>query len=326
MCTTFNQAVQVNRQDFFFNHNRHNEININNALVYLSATHEKYRMNVGLHAGTYAQDNYAHEQVMLRNIYEANVGVSLNKKNKLWLDAGIFGSHMGFESALSMDNPTLTRSFVAENSPYYLSGAKLTYELGDTWEFAGIVSNGWQRIQRVSGNSMLSGGTQVVYSPSENFLLNWSTFLSTEDPDSTRRMRYFSNLYSSFKIGEKLSMIAGFDAGFQQVAIHSANYHKWLAPVLIAKYEFTNQWGMAFRSEYFHDQNGVIIAIHPTINEFKTLAFSTNIDYHPEPNIAIRLEARYLKATKDVFQSSSGYSNDNFFITLSIATKLQKKP
>jgi hypothetical protein len=59
-----------------------------------------------------------------------NVNGQLRKKT-LWLDAGIFGSHMGFESALSIDNPTLTKSFVAENSPYYWSGAKLTYHIGE---------------------------------------------------------------------------------------------------------------------------------------------------------------------------------------------------
>jgi hypothetical protein len=52
----------------------------------------------------------------LKNIYEANVGISLNKKNNLWVDAGVMPSHIGFESAISMDNWYLTRSLLAENS------------------------------------------------------------------------------------------------------------------------------------------------------------------------------------------------------------------
>ena len=38
-----------NRQDFFFNHNRHNEFNINNAVAIIALDHQKYRMNLGLH-------------------------------------------------------------------------------------------------------------------------------------------------------------------------------------------------------------------------------------------------------------------------------------
>ena len=37
--------------------------------------------------------------------------------DNLWLDAGIFVSHIGLESANSRDNLTLTRSIMADNSP-----------------------------------------------------------------------------------------------------------------------------------------------------------------------------------------------------------------
>jgi hypothetical protein len=320
----FNRPVG-NRQDFFFNHNRHNEFNINNAVAFFALEHQKYRMNLALHAGTYAQDNYAHEQVMLRALHEANVGISLNKKNTLWLDAGIFGSHMGFESALSIDNPTLTRSFVAENSPYYLSGAKLTYNLGEKWELAAIVSNGWQRIQRLEGNSIPSGGTQVVFKPTDNFLLNWSTFATTEFPDSLRRMRYFNNLYANFKLGKKISVITGFDFGIEQATFQSSNYNEWFAPVIITRYDYNNHWGFAIRGEYFHDAYGTIIPVQSNASEFKTTAISANIDYRPSSNLALRVEGRYLSSTEDVLPTSQGFSNNNFFLALSLAVKFSEK-
>lgn len=320
----FNKPI-VNRQDFFFNHNRHNELNINNAVAFIALDHQKYRMNLALHAGTYAQDNYAHEQVMLRALHEANVGVSLNKKNTLWLDAGIFGSHMGFESALSIDNPTLTRSFVAENSPYYLSGAKLTYNLGEKWKFAAIMSNGWQRIQRVQGNSMLSVGKQIVFKPSDKFLFNWSTFSTTEFPDSLRRMRYFSNLYANFKLGEKISVITGFDFGIEQTSFQSANYNEWFAPIIITRYDYNEHWGFAIRCEYFQDEFGTIISVQPNASEFKTTAISFNVDFRPASNVALRVEGRYLSATDEVLTTPSGFSNNNFILALSLAIKFSEK-
>jgi len=115
----FNKPVTDYRQSFFYNHNRHNEFNLNLGLIRLQLVHPKYRANLSMQTGTYANDNYAAEPGVLKNIYEAVVGISLNKENNLWLDAGIMGSHLGFESAVSIDNLTLTRSLSAENSCFY---------------------------------------------------------------------------------------------------------------------------------------------------------------------------------------------------------------
>jgi hypothetical protein len=117
----FNQSQGAKRQPFLFNHNRHNEFNLNLGFAKLGLEHSKYRANLALQTGTYANDNYSAEPGLLKNIFEANVGLSLNKKNNLWIDAGVFASHIGFESAISTDNWTMTRSLLAENSPYFLS-------------------------------------------------------------------------------------------------------------------------------------------------------------------------------------------------------------
>lgn len=71
--------------------------------------------------------NYVAEPGILKNIYEANIGVKLSRKYDLWLDVGIIPSHIGSESAVSKDCYTLTRSIAAENSPYFETRAKLTY-------------------------------------------------------------------------------------------------------------------------------------------------------------------------------------------------------
>ncbi len=212
----FNEPQGTQRQPFLYNHNRHNEFNLNLGLLKFGLEQAKYRANFALQIGTYVNDNMAQEPGVLKNIFEANIGISLNKKNNIWLDAGILPSHIGFESAVSMSNLTLTRSILAENSPYFETGAKLTFNPNDKWEIAGLILNGWQRIQRLEGNSLPSFGTQVTYSPSESLTLNWSTFIGTDDPDETRRMRYFNNFYGQFRVSEKFEFIAGFDIGAQQ--------------------------------------------------------------------------------------------------------------
>ena len=314
----FNEPKTNYRQPFLYNHNRHNEFNLNLGLLKISAKHLKYRANIALQAGTYVMDNYATEQTALQYIYEGNAGLSLNKKNNLWIDAGIFGSHIGFESAISKDSWTLTRSLLAENSPYYLSGAKLTYNPNEHWELAALICNGWQRIKKVSGNSLPAFCTQIKYIKGDRLTFNWSTFIGTDDPDTTRRMRYFNNVYVQSQLTKKLGFIAGFDIGGQQIKKDNADYTVWFSPVIIVRYLWTDQWSTALRAEYYQDKEGVII-ITGTPNGFKTSGLSLNIDYSPFKNIAWRLEGRWLTSTDKIFPSQNKNANDNFAFVSSIA-------
>ena len=112
--------------------------------------------------GTYANSNLAAEPGVLKNIFEANAGVKISKKKKLWIDAGIFESHIGFESAIGKNCWNLTRSISADNSPYYESGIKLSYTSdNEKWFLSGLILNGWQRIQRVNGNNTPAFGHQL---------------------------------------------------------------------------------------------------------------------------------------------------------------------
>ena len=316
----FNRTESGKRQNFLYNHNRHNEFNLNLGYLKLSAVHDKYRANIALQAGTYTNDNYAAEPGVLKNVFEANAGISLNRGNNLWIDAGIFASHIGFESAVSMDNRTLTRSLLAENTPYYLSGAKLTYTPSARWEAAVLICNGWQHIQPVKGNSLPGFGTQLKYTAGEKLLLNWSTFIGTDDPDSTRRMRYFNNVYAIVKLSKKSGLTLGFDIGLQQRAKGCTGYNNWISPVLIYNYAFTDKWAAALRGEYYEDTKGVIIAT-ATPNGFKTAGLSLNVDYMPLPNVACRMEGRWFNSADKVFEHKGGTVRDNVFVAASLAVR-----
>jgi hypothetical protein len=316
----FDQPQVASRQPFLFNHNRHNEFNLNLGFVKLGLEHSKFRSNLALQTGTYANDNYSAEPGLLKNIFEANVGLSLNRMNSLWLDVGVFGSHIGFESAVSMDNWTLTRSLLAENSPYFLSGAKLTFSPSEKLKLAGLILNGWQRIQRLQGSSLPSFGTQVNYSPTEAFTFNWSTFMGTDDPDATRRMRYFNNFYGQFQLSRRFGLIGGFDIGAQQRAKDVSSYDFWFSPVIIGQFTISKNWRMAIRAEYYQDETGIIIPTN-TSNGFKTSGLSLNVDYTPASSFICRLEGRWLGSRDNIFENKNMPANTNFVIAASMAVK-----
>ncbi|NIG52572.1 porin [Chitinophaga sp. Cy-1792] len=301
---------------FLYNFSRHNELNINLAMVKANYSSSRVRANVGLMAGTYPQYNLAAEPEALRYVYEANVGIRIAPK--VWVDAGIMPSHIGFESAIGKDCFTLTRSIMAENTPYYEAGAKITWSPNDRWSFAAMYLNGWQRIRKVDGNQTPAFGTQITFKPSDNVLLNWSTYIGNDFPDSTRKMRYFNDLYGTFNITDKFSLIAGIDYGLQQKEKGSSDYSVWYSPIAIAKYAFTPKFAMAGRLEYYNDKDGVIIATN-TPNGFQTLGYSLNADFSPVDNVVFRLEGRLFDGRDKTFYKSDNPTNTNSAITASLA-------
>jgi len=315
----FNQPESNTRPSFIYSHNRHNEVALNLGFIKANYDNGSVRANLALMAGSYANANLAAEPGTLKNIYEANAGVKLSQKHNLWVDAGIFASHIGFESAIGKDCWTLTRSLLAENSPYYESGAKISYTSpSGEWFVSGLVLNGWQRIQRPDGNKTLAFGHQLTYKPNAKVTLNSSSFIGNDKPNIDKRMRYFHNLFGQFQVTDKFGLIAGFDIGAEQKAKDSKSYNCWYTPIVVAKYTVTNRASITARGEYYDDEKGVIIATE-TANGFKTFGYSLNFDYNIYSNVVWRIEARSLNSKDEIFIKNSSTTASNTFITTAFA-------
>lgn len=315
----FNEPANNTRPGFVYSFNRHNEVNLNIGFIRGSYTTDNVRANLALMAGTYANANLAAEPGVLKNIYEANAGVKLSTGKNLWLDAGIFASHIGFESAVGKDCWNLTRSIMADNSPYYESGAKLSYTSDNgKWFLSGLILNGWQRIQRVDGNSLPSFGTQITFKPTPAITLNSSTFIGTDKPDSARLMRFFHNFYGIFQISEKIGITVGFDYGAEEKTVDGDGMNNWYTPVVIVRAALTDQVAVSARGEYYSDEHGVIIATGMP-NGFQTGGVSMNLDYQVAPAALWRIEARNFISREDIFTRDDKPVNDNIFVSTSLA-------
>lgn len=307
------------RPGFIYSFNRHNEVNLNLGFVKAAYQRGKVRANLALMSGTYTNANLAAEPGVLKNIFEANAGVKISRSKNLWLDAGIFSSHIGFESAVGKDCWNVTRSILADNSPYYESGAKLSYTSNnEEWFLSGLVLNGWQRIQRVNGNNTPAFGHQMSYKPTSKFSINSSSFIGSDAPDSIRQMRYFHNLYSQWQLHKKLGIIMGFDIGAQQKSKGSNDYNIWYAPVLIVEVSAAKNISIAGRAEYYRDAHNVIIST-ATLNGFQTFGYSLNLDCLITDNAMWRIEARSFSSKDEIFMLDNKPSRSNYFVTTSLA-------
>lgn len=321
-CYDFNDPSNHNRPDFIYSYNRHNEVNVNLGLIKAAYQKKKTRANLGLMAGTYPNANLRAEPGVLKNIYEANIGVSISKKKNIWIDAGIFPSHIGFESAIGKDCWNLTRSLLAENSPYYESGVKLSYtSINNKWFMSALLLNGWQHIQRSNANNTPAFGHQLTYKPNSKITLNSSSFVGNDKPDSIIQMRYFHNFYGQFQFYKKLGVTIGFDIGVEEKAKNKTNYNKWYSPVLIVKYSPTTKIDIAIRGEYYSDRNQVIITTG-TLHGFQTYGYSLNMDYSISEDLVWRIEGRNFSSADAIFIKNNRSINEDYFITTALVLSL----
>jgi hypothetical protein len=315
----FNKPTDNNRPGFIYSHNRHNEVNLNLGFIKGSYDNGTIRANLAVMAGTYSNANLAAEPGVLKNVYEANAGLKLSKTVNLWIDAGIFSSHIGFESAVSKDCWVLTRNISSENTPYYESGAKITYGTSDgKFTAAAFYLNGWQRITRQNGNSQPAGGLQLTWKPTSKITVNYSNYLGTEGPDSLHVNRFYHNVYGIFQLTDQFGLTVGFDYGTQQKAKGSSNRNEVLSPVIIAQYILTDKWKVAGRVEHYQDKNGIFIATG-TPDGFKTTGYSLNLDYAPVSNVVVRLEGKVYNSKDKIFIRNQNLVNANAAVTTSIA-------
>jgi hypothetical protein len=203
---------------------------------------------------------------------------------------------------------------MAENSPYYESGVRLTYEVAPQLTLTGLVLNGWQNIRETNQAKAL--GTQIQWKPTAKLLINSSTFYGNEQPtDSVRRRRYFHDFYVSYAPTDKLSLAVVFDVGKQESERRGGQADTWHTGAAIVRYRLTDKWAAAARAEYYYAQRGVLInnlSPHPGDADVNLRGASLNLDYAPATNVLVRVEGRMLTARRNIFEQEDNRLADSY--------------
>jgi hypothetical protein len=312
----FNNKTAREHSGFLYSHKKLNQPNLNLAFVKANYQSKRLRGNVALMAGDYSTYNLSAEPNWAKPILEANLGVKMSSTKNIWLDAGVMPSHIGFESAISADCWTLTRSILAENSPYFETGLKLSYTSpSEKWNVAALVLNGWQRIQFPSHSKNPAYGFQFNYKPKANLQLNYSNFIGYNLVEDYPSMRLFHNLYAVYEPTEKWGFTFGLDAGTDRAA--GTSYDAWYSPVAITRITWNKKIRTVFRAEYYSDKNQLIIST-TSPRGIQLLGLSSNLDYQVAKKWLWRLEAKNFQSNELLF----GPAKSNFFMTTSLAVKL----
>jgi hypothetical protein len=302
---------------------RHNEFNVNLAYVETKLDAPRVRGRLAIQAGTSVQSNYAGEPRngsvsgpdLARFIQEAVVGAKI--ADNLWVDGGIFLSHLGMESFISRDNPMYTRSLVADYSPYYESGAKLTWQPTQAVTALFAVLNGWQNISET--NSAKSAGMRIDYAASSSTTFTYYNYLGDEEVDTAThsQIRFFNGVGMKSNLTPDFLVFSELDYGTQGKASGSGSAH-WYGGMLTGRYRVTPKVAIIGRVERYADQDQVLIATG-LADGFRANGASIGLDVTPQSRMLWRTELRGFQGEKAVFpQHAGGPSKSDVFVVTSL--------
>lgn len=288
---------------------RHNEFNVN--LVYIEGKMEAEKVHgrLAFQAGTSVQSNYAGEPAigsisgpsLSQHIQEAYAGYHLGENT--WIDAGIMFSHMGQESFVSKNNLTYTRSLVADYSPYYQTGIRLSSKFTDKFSGQFLLLNGWQNISESNGDKAV--GTQLVYAFTPSVSLTYNTFIGEE-----AAFRHFHDFILNWVISEKWTVAAQGDIGFQD---QPTGYEHWYGGMAIAKAQVSNKVGLVGRFERYSDPQQLVIATGVP-DAYQAWGASFGVDTNLHEGVMWRNEFRGFWSKNPVFPSESGLEDHNYSV------------
>jgi hypothetical protein len=299
---------------------RHDEFNVNLAFIEAKLTTQKVRGRVALQAGTSVQANYLGEPRvgvisgpdLSRIIQEAWAGVRVAKG--LWVDGGIYFSPIGWESWISWDNPTYTRSLLADYTPYFVTGVRAIWTASPKVTAQAQVVNGWQIVSE--NNPDKSFIARVDWQATPALTLAYATYAGNEQLDSLpSRTRFYNQLLAKVVAGQGWEFWGTFDVGVQTVPDSSSQ--AWYGVVVIARKALTNRLAIVGRVEGHSDRDQVLI-ITGTPDGFRTIGGSIGVDVQPSEYLKWRTELRGFSSTDPVWPSNgapAGSDTGGFIVT-----------
>ncbi|MDW8306918.1 MAG: outer membrane beta-barrel protein [Leptospiraceae bacterium] len=302
---------------------RAREFQINLAHLAFSIEDPSLRGRLALQYGSSVNANYQGEpittrfanQISHRHLQEAYVGYYLHER--LWFDMGIFFSHIGYESWISHQNANYTRSLMADNSPYYFSGARLGWLLLPELELQLSLLNGWQLITPLNRDRSL--GSQILYHLTDKIKISYANFAGNVALEG-KQYRFYHNFIWEYRISSLFSSAVSFDIGHEQNSIEDKGKN-WYGAAIYFQRGLGQEWNFAIRLQYYSDPHEVMV-VTEEVGGFEVLGSSFTINYSPRREFLWRLEYSHLVSRYAVFEYADKRRTSEPYLVMALSLKV----
>jgi hypothetical protein len=288
---------------------RHDEFSVNLAAIGVRLDHAKLTGNLVLQVGDSVDRVYGDHR--LRYVQLANVGW---KTGIVHLEAGVMPSLVGRESFISTENWSYTRSFIADATPFYVGGARITARVSPTFLLGATVFNGWQTYR--AGTQSPHGQLFTTWRPSDAFSIDATVLVGPTQLDS-HVIRTFADVVLTWnphpRVGVALEGWAARENGYE--ALIDATTRKkdpWAyGGVLSARWKFGDTVWVAGRAEALRDDGGFITGtgdrsrVLPPAGQ-DLLGGTFTFGWQPHPNLVGKVEALQRYASEEFFAGEQG--------------------
>ena len=224
----------------------------------------------------------------------ANVSYLAPVGNGLLLTAGLFNSFIGYHSIYSPLNLHYTRSYMADNAPYFMFGVGASTALNEALTVGLYVINGFSYLSHA--NDQPSYGSQVVWKPAPQITVTENLYYGPDQSATDLKFwRLFSDSIVEWK-GDRLTLALAYDAGTENAAEQQGSPRTfWMGGTFFAHWKVHGPWSVGVRPEIYWDRNGRISGSEQLLK-----AVTSTVNYrlsYWKQKVIIKLEHRYDQST-----------------------------
>jgi len=262
---------------------------------------------------------------VLRYLHRASVTYLFPLGDGLEVTGGLIPGFPGYESFLSMENPTYTRGYITDYVPYFLFGFRTTYPATPSLDLSLYLVTGWDYL--VDANDAPSLGFQAAWSVNERLTFTQNFYWGAEqEATAVEFWRFFSDSILEYRSGP-LVFAFSFDIGTEKQAVAGTPRSDWMATAFWVRWEISEHWWLACRPEIYYDPDGLLTGSQQRI---RSVAICLKYRFTPADShsLALSLEYRYDRSTGPEGGFFSGSGNtlvpDQHLIMLALTWSFSK--
>ena len=215
--------------------------------------------------------------------YVAPVGIGLT------LQAGIFGSFIGYDSLYAKDNFNYTRPWGADFTPYLMTGVNASYGVTEKATATVFIVNGYWHL--ADANHVPSSGGQLAYKASPRVTVKQTVLAGPHQANTSSHFWRFISDSIVERRGDRV--IAAFEYQFATENVDALGTPRawWMSAQVPVHVSLRGPWSVSVRPEVVWDSTGRWTAFEQSIK-----AVTTTLEYrrpYQWTNAIVRLEHRF---------------------------------
>jgi len=232
----------------------------------------------------------------------ANVSYLAPVGTGLTVQAGIFGSLIGYDSLYAKDNFNYTRPWGADFTPYLMMGVNASYGVTDKATVTAFVVNGYWHL--ADANHVPSSGGQIAFKASPHVTVKETVLWGPHQADTSLKLWRFLSDSIVERRGERVIAAFEYQVSTENVDTSGNPRAWWTSAQLPVRWTLHGPWSVAVRPELAWDSTG-----RWTGSEQSIKAITTTLEYrrpYQWANAILRLEHRF----DDSRGAGGGFFND----------------